>query len=76
MAAERAETMAMTIQSKLRTRGQSTGGQHRAAESKGQREDGVLPLDHLQRDAQVADEGHVEILAVGTGQDQVTGVGC
>jgi len=42
---------------------QALGSEHGSAESKGEREDGVLPLDHLERNAEVAEEGHEESLA-------------
>ena len=58
IAAERAEIMATMIQASCAHGGQASGGQHRAAEGKWERKDGVLPLDHLERDAQVAEQGH------------------
>lgn len=45
--------------------GQSPRGQHRAAQRKRQREDGVLPFDHLQRYAQAAKDGHESIVMQG-----------
>jgi hypothetical protein len=34
------------------------GGEHGAGEREGEREDGVLPLDHLEGDADGAEQGH------------------
>src|SRR5579859_4762183 len=36
----------------------SARSQHSATEREGERENGVLPLDHLQRSAQVVQNGH------------------
>src|SRR5579862_2881918 len=38
--------------------GQAMGGEHGSGKGEGEREDGVLPLDHLERGAQVAEERH------------------
>jgi len=43
---------------KLMRRGQAGSREHRAAESEGESEDGVLPLDHFERHAQIAKNGH------------------
>ena len=43
----------------------AVGGEHSAAESEWEREDGVLPLDHLKRGAQVVQDGHGSILNQG-----------
>ena len=38
--------------------GQAMGGEHGSGKGEGEREDGVLPLDHLERGAQVMEERH------------------
>ena len=40
-------------------------GEHRSGEPEGEREEGVLPLDHLQRGADAAKKGHTPILIAG-----------
>ena len=45
--------------------GKSAGGKHGARQGKGEREDGVLPLDHLQGDAEAVRDGHSQILNYG-----------
>jgi len=47
---------------KLMRSGQSGGGEHGSAESERESEDGVLPLDHFEGDAQVVEDGHREIV--------------
>jgi len=46
---------------KLMRSGQSGGGEHGSAESERESEDGVLPLDHFEGDAQVVEDGHREM---------------
>jgi hypothetical protein len=48
---------------KLMRRRNARSGQHRSAKSEWESEDRVLPLNHFQRDAQVAEDGHEEIVA-------------
>jgi hypothetical protein len=43
--------------------GQASGGEHCAAKGKRECENGVLPLDHLQRRAEIVEERHELILA-------------
>jgi len=38
--------------------GKSGSGQHGSAESERESEDGVLPLNHFQSDAEVVEDGH------------------
>jgi hypothetical protein len=38
--------------------GQARGGEHGSAESEGESEDGVLPLDHFEGDAEIVENGH------------------
>lgn len=38
--------------------GQAGGGQHGSAEGERESEDGMLPLDHLERDAEIVEDGH------------------
>ena len=45
--------------------GKAAGGEHRTGKGEGQREDGVLPLDHFQSRAEVVKNGHSFILAEG-----------
>jgi hypothetical protein len=42
--------------------GKPTSGKHRSAQCKRKRENRVLPLDHFQRDLQIAQERHADIL--------------
>ncbi len=49
--------------SKLMGGGQASGGEHCAAKGKRECENGVLPLDHLQRRAEIVEERHGLILA-------------
>ena len=42
--------------------GKAGGGEHGSAKREREREDGVLPLDHFQGDAQVAQDGHESIV--------------
>jgi hypothetical protein len=42
--------------------GKSGGGEHGSAESEREREDGVLPLDHFEGDAEVVENGHGKIV--------------
>jgi hypothetical protein len=49
--------------------GKAGGGEHGSAESEGESEDGVLPLDHFESHAEVAKERH------GTIVEQVSVVG-
>ena len=42
--------------------GPTAGSEHRSTQRKRKREDGVLPLDHLQRDAQVVQHRHESIV--------------
>src|SRR5450631_4859265 len=46
-------------------RRKSPSCEHRSAERKWEREDGVLPLDHLQRYAQIVQYGHGSIVMQG-----------
>ena len=46
----------------LPPRRQASGGQHGSAERKREREDRVFPLDHLQRDLQIAEKSHHAIV--------------
>ena len=47
---------------KLMSGGKAGSGEHGSAERERESEDGVLPLDHLQGDAKVAEDGHREIV--------------
>ena len=47
---------------KLMRGGKAGGGEHGSAESERKSEDGVLPLDHFERDTQVVKDGHREIV--------------
>src|SRR5229473_1261933 len=47
---------------KLMGGGKAGGGEHGSAESEGESEDGVLPLDHFKSDAEIVQEGHEEIV--------------
>ena len=38
--------------------GKAGGGEHGSAQSEWESEDGVLPLDHFERDAEVVEDGH------------------
>jgi hypothetical protein len=38
--------------------GKAGGGKHGSAESEGESEDGVLPLNHFERDAEIVKDGH------------------
>ena len=38
--------------------GEAGGGEHGSAEGEGKSEDGVLPLDHFEGDAEVVEDGH------------------
>jgi len=49
--------------------GKAGGGEHGAAESEGESEDGVLPLNHFERDAEIVKGGH------GTIVEQVSAAG-
>jgi len=42
--------------------GKAGGGEHGSAESEGERKDGVLPLDHFEGHAEVAEKGHRRIV--------------
>ncbi len=42
--------------------GQTGGGEHGSAKRERESEDGMLPLDHFEGDAEVAEEGHGKIL--------------
>jgi len=42
--------------------GKAGGGEHGSAKREWEREDGVLPLDHFQGDAKVAEKGHGKIV--------------
>src|SRR5271166_3310603 len=42
--------------------GKTGGGEHGSAEGKWESEDGVLPLDHLESDAEVVKDGHRKIV--------------
>ena len=44
--------------SQLMRSGQASSGEHSARERKREREDGMLPFDHLERDAQVVEQEH------------------
>ena len=52
---------------KLMSGGKAGSGEHGSAERERESEDGVLPLDHLQRDAQVVQDGHVVDCNAGCG---------
>ena len=56
----------------MRTR-KAGSGEHGSAESERESEDGVLPLDHFERNAQVAQDGHRKI--VRQGDDQLAMIG-
>ena len=62
MAAERAATMATTIHRSWWIGRKSSRRKHGAAESKRERKDGMLPLDHLQRYTQIMQNGHGSIV--------------
>ena len=47
---------------KLMSAGKAGSGEHGPAESEGESEDGMLPLDHFERDAQVVKNGHRKIV--------------
>ena len=47
---------------KLMHGGKTGGGEHGSAESEWESEDGVLPLNHLEGDTEVAENGHEEIV--------------
>jgi len=47
---------------KLMRCGKAGSGEHGSAEREWESEDGVLPLDHLERDAEVVENGHREIV--------------
>ena len=47
---------------KLMSGGKAGGGEHGSAESEWEREDGVLPLDHFQRGAEVVKDRHRKIV--------------
>ncbi len=47
---------------KLMGCGKAGGGEHGSTESEWEREDGVLPLDHFESDAKVAEDGHGSIV--------------
>jgi hypothetical protein len=53
IAVERAPTIAMQIQRICRRAGRTIRGEYRAQKGKRQREERVLDLDHLERDADV-----------------------
>jgi hypothetical protein len=44
--------------------GKSGGGEHGSAESEWESEDGVLPLDHFEGDAEVVEDGHASRVSV------------
>jgi hypothetical protein len=50
----------------LMGRGKAGGGQHGSADSERESEDGVLPLNHFQGDAEVVEYGHGKIVEQGT----------
>ncbi len=47
---------------KLMGGGKAGGGEHGSAKREGEREDGVLPLDHFEGDAKVVKDGHEKIV--------------
>ena len=47
---------------KLMGGGEAGSGEHGSAESEGESEDGVLPLDHFESDAEVMEDGHGKIV--------------
>src|ERR1700733_11284571 len=47
---------------KLMSAGKAGGGGHGSAERERESEDGMLPLDHFKRDAQVVENGHRKIV--------------
>ena len=47
--------------------GETAGSEDSPAQSEREREDGMLPLDHLQRDAEAAEDRHQEIVKQGAG---------
>jgi len=49
---------------KLMRGGKSGGGEHGSAESEWESEDGVLPLDHFEGDAEVVEDGHASRVSV------------
>ena len=50
---------------KLMRTGKAGSGEHGSAESERESEDGVLPLDHFERNAQVAQDGHRKFVRQG-----------
>ncbi len=56
---------------KLMSRGQAGGGQHSSAEGERESEDGVLPLDHFEGDAEVVEDGHGSRVSVLSSQFSV-----
>jgi len=42
--------------------GKAGGGEHGSAESERESEDGMLPLDHFEGDAEVVEDGHGKIV--------------
>ena len=42
--------------------GKAGGGEHRSAKRERESEDGVLPLDHFQSDAEAMEDGHGKIV--------------
>ena len=53
--------------------GKAGGGEHGSAESEGESENGVLPLDHFEGDAQVVEDGHRKIVEQNSCQLPVAG---
>ena len=53
---------------KLMGGGKTGGGKHGPAEREGESEDGVLPLDHFERDAEIVEEGHETIVRHKSGE--------
>lgn len=47
---------------KLMDSGKAGGGEHGSAEREGESEDRMLPLDHLESDAEIVEDGHRKIV--------------
>ena len=58
---------------KLMGGGKAGGGEHGSAEGEGEGEDGVLPLDHFEGDAEVVEDGHGKIVKQNSCQLPVAG---
>ena len=54
--------------------GKARGGEHGSAESERESEDGVLPLDHFEGDAEVVEDGHGKIVKQDSCRLRIAGV--